>query len=683
MPESGKRALSFERMPQDGSESPKGENFLLAIGIDTYKDKQIPNLHNAVKDTASIVGLLQAEYEFYPDYTFTLYDEEANRESILHTLDQLTGSLQENDNLIIYLAGHGYYRKRRKLGYLIPYDGMVKSPSSLILHSTIRSYLESVEARHILIIADTCFSGGLMATRSLETDSSTLAERLEVFPSRYVLAAGRIEEVEDGIRGDHSPFAKSVLTFLDDKKGQSFPISDLAQHVKRTVPRNASQTPMAGRMFRMGDQDGEFVFHRKSLEHARWMDTNRQKDSFLNPQMLQEGNAEVRNSESNAVSQIPKSFINQTQSASPKQILNKKWMIAGGGALALIAALMLIWKANTSPVVIGEAPHGYVYKKADLYGFMNKNHKVVTKARYDSTEAFVNDYALVYKNGKRGFVNDKGEEILAPQYDLADDFGLDFEGLARVKLGESTFYINQDGEPSVPAYLEEILKEIEDNMVKVSGGTFQMGSEKGDEDEQPRVTINLSSFFINKFELTQAQYEAITGTNPSKFSTCAACPVEWVSWYDTQSFLKRLNALSGMAYRLPTEAEWEYAATGGQKNKGFTLADSYNPTLVSWCKENADKQTHPVGLKKANELGLYDMSGNVWEWCNDWYAETTYAHTDGTFNPTGPKKGEFKTRRGSSWRDTSAPFNMRLSDRAKSRPDAKHKFLGFRIAKDK
>ena len=266
MPESGKRALSFERMPQDGSESPKGENFLLAIGIDTYKDKQIPNLHNAVKDTASIVGLLQAEYEFYPDYTFTLYDEEANRESILHTLDQLTGSLQENDNLIIYLAGHGYYRKRRKLGYLIPYDGMVKSPSSLILHSTIRSYLESVEARHILIIADTCFSGGLMATRSLETDSSTLAERLEVFPSRYVLAAGRIEEVEDGIRGDHSPFAKSVLTFLDDKKGQSFPISDLAQHVKRTVPRNASQTPMAGRMFRMGDQDGEFVFHRKSLE---------------------------------------------------------------------------------------------------------------------------------------------------------------------------------------------------------------------------------------------------------------------------------------------------------------------------------------------------------------------------------------------------------------------------------
>ncbi|MEL6194958.1 MAG: hypothetical protein AAFR66_23075, partial [Bacteroidota bacterium] len=269
MSKSGNRSLEFEKIPFDDSLQ-RGKNYLLAIGIDSYKDESIPNLHNAVKDTRAIVSLLQEEYEFYPNQITALYDQEADHDNILHALDDLAGQVQEEDSLVLYLAGHGHYRKERKLGYLIPADGTLKRLSTLILHSTIKSYLQPIQARHILIIADTCFSGGLMTTRSLEEDSSELAERVEAFPSRILLAAGRIEEVEDGIRGDHSPFAKSVLTYLDEKRGERFPVSDLAQHVKRTVPRNARQTPISGRMFRMGDQDGEFVFYRKQDEEADW-----------------------------------------------------------------------------------------------------------------------------------------------------------------------------------------------------------------------------------------------------------------------------------------------------------------------------------------------------------------------------------------------------------------------------
>jgi formylglycine-generating enzyme required for sulfatase activity len=188
------------------------------------------------------------------------------------------------------------------------------------------------------------------------------------------------------------------------------------------------------------------------------------------------------------------------------------------------------------------------------------------------------------------------------------------------------------------------------NMVFVEGGTFTMGckAEQGGEcvsDEQPAHQVNLSSFFIGKYPVTQAEWEAVMGNNSSDFKG-ARHPVNRVSWDDVQVFLERLNAQTGMKYRLPTEAEWEYAARGGKYSQGFNYSGSDELDKVAWSRQTSDGTSHEVGLKQPNELGLYDMSGNVWEWCSDLYGD--YA-SDSQTNPEGPALRQYRVLRGGGW----------------------------------
>ena len=219
----------------------------------------------------------------------------------------------------------------------------------------------------------------------------------------------------------------------------------------------------------------------------------------------------------------------------------------------------------------------------------------------------------------------------------------------------------------------------EPEMVFVQGGTFWMGctGEQGkdcDKDEKPQHSVTLSDFYIGKYEVTQAQWIATMGENTSKFKG-DNFPVERVSWKDVQEFLRRLNAATGKQYRLPTEAEWEYASRGGNKNQGYMYSGSNNLTDVAWYRDNSGSTTHPVGTKQANELGIYDMSGNVWEWCSDWYG--SYTSTAKT-NPTGPSSGSYRVSRGGSW--VNFARDVRVSIRNYGTPDYRDYFIGFRLA---
>jgi formylglycine-generating enzyme required for sulfatase activity len=219
----------------------------------------------------------------------------------------------------------------------------------------------------------------------------------------------------------------------------------------------------------------------------------------------------------------------------------------------------------------------------------------------------------------------------------------------------------------------------EPEMIFVEGGTFRMGctGEQGsdcDNDEKPPHAVTVSSFKLSKYEVTQAQWRAVMGNNPSYFSGCDNCPVENVSWNDIQAFISKLNSMTGKTFRLPTEAEWEYAARGGIKSRGYKFSGSNDLGSVAWYTDNSGKKTHPIGEKQPNELGFYDMSGNVWEWCADWYG--TYPSYE-VRNPKGPESGSFRVLRGGSWNHDAS--NCRIAYRGNGTPDYRENYFGFRV----
>ena len=240
------------------------------------------------------------------------------------------------------------------------------------------------------------------------------------------------------------------------------------------------------------------------------------------------------------------------------------------------------------------------------------------------------------------------------------------------------------------------------NMIQVEGGTFMMGATNEQEKdalhiEKPAHSVKLDDYLIGETEVTQELWEAVMGTNPSGFKGVKN-PVENVSWKDCQAFIGKLNALTGQQFRLPTEAEWEYAARGGNMNKQNKYSGSNNPDDVAWFMQNSGDMhldesiptwdtdrlkdnhcmPHHVGAKQANELGLYDMSGNVWEWCQDWFAEDAYDNLSTQTNPKGATKGTVRILRGGSF--FSRAKSLRVSYRNAGKPDISNADCGFRLA---
>jgi len=217
------------------------------------------------------------------------------------------------------------------------------------------------------------------------------------------------------------------------------------------------------------------------------------------------------------------------------------------------------------------------------------------------------------------------------------------------------------------------------SMVKVKGGTFTMGAtgeQIGDADdgEMPAHKVTLSNYYIGQTEVTQALWQAVMGYNPSYFSDNNQRPVDHVNWDDCQEFISKLNSLTGEHFRLPTEAEWEFAARGGNKNKGYKYSGHDVPGRVAWFLANI-RGTSVVGQKDPNELGIYDMSGNVWEWCTDWFGN--YSSASQT-NPQGPSTGTYRVVRGGSW--LNAADCLRVSKRGGDYPNCGTYSNGFRLA---
>ena len=225
----------------------------------------------------------------------------------------------------------------------------------------------------------------------------------------------------------------------------------------------------------------------------------------------------------------------------------------------------------------------------------------------------------------------------------------------------------------------EVIDSIE--LVLIRGGTFTMGS-NNNENEQPMHPVTVNSFYMSIYEITVEQWIAIMGNNLT-ISDCNKCPINLISWNDVQEALARLSKKSGKQYRLPTEAEWEYAARGGAYSKHYRYCGSNDIDEVAYVFY---QDPYPVGQKKPNELGLYDMSGNVWEMCSDWYDENYYKQK-ATDNPKGPASGKYKVIRGGFYH--SYPFTMTPTYRSIGNdpdhlplPSSRWKTLGFRVVRE-
>ena len=232
----------------------------------------------------------------------------------------------------------------------------------------------------------------------------------------------------------------------------------------------------------------------------------------------------------------------------------------------------------------------------------------------------------------------------------------------------------QDGENKVYT-----VNGVSFTMVAVKGGTFTMGATAeqtgADYDESPTHSVTLSDYYIGETEVTQELWQAVMGSNPSYHTGNMQRPVETVSWNDGQTFITKLNELTGESFALPTEAQWEYAARGGKSTKGYLYSGSNSIADVAWYTDNSSDTTHPVKSKSPNELGLYGMSGNVWEWCADWYGR--YFSTS-QINPVGPITGSDRVLRGGSWINNAT--RCRIAYRSYNTPTYTHRVYGLRLA---
>ena len=284
---------------------------------------------------------------------------------------------------------------------------------------------------------------------------------------------------------------------------------------------------------------------------------------------------------------------------------------------------------------------------------------------------------------------DKGVEWQSTNSGVAS---VNNNGLVTAKAAGSTTIIASAGgkvkycnvtvkEKVVPVIIgangEYTVNGVQFKMIRVSGGTFRMGptDSDADSDESPVHSVTLSGFWIGETEVTQELWTAVMGSNPSNFKSNNQLPVECVSYEDCKTFISKLNSLTGKSFRLPTEAEWEFAARGGNNSRGYKYSGSNNINDVAWHKDNSGSTTHPVKTKRANELGIYDMSGNVWEWCNDWYGSYSSASVS---NPGGPGSGSFRVYRGGSWGSDAG--NCRVTYRNFLFPGGRGDSLGVRLA---
>ncbi|MEO1652965.1 MAG: SUMF1/EgtB/PvdO family nonheme iron enzyme, partial [Bacteroidota bacterium] len=539
----------------------RGKNHLLLIGINAYA--HFSPLHNAVKDVQDFKALLQKKYDYIREegHVYTLLDAAATRRNIINTFEGLVDQVQADDNLLIYYAGHGSLNQNKTRGYWVPVDAHRDSVADYIRNDTIKEYIADIQAHHIFLISDACFSGSMFVPG--QRDASSLAEKVEIYPSRWALCSGRQEQaVQDGSPGKNSPFAAAILEFLKNNSETKLPVSELSQYVIKATAHNYPQTPIGRALFAVGDKGGEFVFYTLQDESRDW-EQARQKNTIQ--------------------------AYGQFMTKYPES----KYFLEALDKLKQLEELEAFLKAKR------------LDNLGDYYEFLGKYSRGTFAAEVrEKVNQLLAQKELEKQVQEKTLPStpESSTKMASPTPKKKTSSASNTPGrLAQlgIALGLFLLILLIIWQPWAGETQPPVIEPVDEpEMVLVKGGSFQMGctSEQEDcgDDEKPVHSVTLDDFYIGRYEVTQAQWKAIMGNNPSYFENCDDCPVENVSWDNVQAFLKKLNEKTGLNYRLPTEAEWEYAARGGNQSQGYTYAGSNQLDEVAWHFGNSGGKTHPV-----------------------------------------------------------------------------------------
>lgn len=569
-------------------------------------------LSNAVRDVEAFIELLTTRYHFDPAHVTFIKDTDATEKRIRRAFDRLIDVVTEQDNLIVYFSGHGRHHERRG-GYWIPVEAGTSDDDW-------SDYISNDVIKSYLSKIKS-FHTFLIAdscfSGSLFIDKSKekfSGDRRDTEPSRWGLTSGKKEIVSDGRPGLHSPFAAALLDVLR-KADQPPGVMRICDLVLEKVAANAEQTPMGSPLQVPGHQGGQMVLYFREDEKQAWaaaLATNTIK------------------AYTDFHDQYPQSKYSNLALDKLEELEEKEeWYKVPKNRQA--ALLRYIQKNPQSP-------------------YVPEARRLVDELRNATAS-------------------------LAPSEEKREE--------------QQPVVVTPEPPPTIEPKLI-----IPDHMVLVKGGTFQMG-EKNDAHQ-----VTLRDFLIAKYPLTFDEYDAFckaTGRDlPSDVRWGRGKrPVINVSWYDAIHYCNWRSKQEGLmevyqiikqqqispnwqanGYRLPTEAEWEYAARGGQQSQGFKYAGRNNVDEVAWYYKNSEGKTQTVGQKQANELGLYDLSGNVWEWCWDWYGDYPTKAMEDT---QGPDTGSFRVGRGGSWHNVA--IDARVEDREFINPASRGHNIGFRLAR--
>jgi formylglycine-generating enzyme required for sulfatase activity len=657
------RAQDRVDAPLMGEETLYTKSHALVIGIDAYTGGW-PRLSEAVND-ARLVGNALKQKGFEVTFKKDLSSDELSK-----TLKEFYALKGQNpqSRLVLWFAGHGHTINGE--GFLVPADAPRPSQEGQFKYKALSmrrfgEFVRLANAKHALAIFDSCFSGTIF--ESQRSAPPAAISRATTFAVRQFISSGDANQAVS----DDGRFRKLFIRALrgeerGDLNGDGYLTgSELGMYLTNRITNltNSRQTPRSGKL-RDEDYDrGDFVFLMAS-------------------------------SAATVEKPVPKSRAGQAW-LSVKANINGAQVYVDGQRVGTTPLNDKRVSPGSHEIRVAQSGYQPYVRRYDFRAGRARDIEAILDAATPQTgalyvEATPQNARIRIRNISSGFY--QGMELKPGRYQVEVSAKGHETHQEWITLGagkDKTVTIRLTRVVSNKPQETITVNGVAFKMVNVKAGTFMMGSPAGesgrnDDERQHRVTLT-RNYWMGETEVSQALWRAVMGNNPSSFSNCGGdCPVEQVSWDDCQAFIRKLNQLvPGGGFRLPTEAEWEYAARAGSTtafaNGGISelkCGNDANLNAMGWYCGNVKKRTHSVAQKQANRWGLYDMHGNVYEWCQDWYGNYP---SGSVTDPTGSSSGFSRVNRGGGWRDDARL--CRSADRYGLTPGGRVDALGLRLAR--